>query len=349
MRQATIAVAVCLAVALCLGCAGHPTSSPAEARPGEELEPDRRPDPELAREVDRALERLLAGGDRDGLRILAECGEDGALTETVVYGSGVGVWNRVRQFTLGRNQVTALLERFRDARFSRFQELYGTIVREIPIPSEPPGAGASALRVVCRVALTVDGFTKQSSQLSKGPVSEELESLAETILAVGREAGASGISADDLDDGLAKIAAGTLAPEVLRLRLHRKPGTAPTEAGGEGFLLRLEGGRATIQPFASPGGYGDPHVLDLDAATVARLASVLEENRPGALPVNLYAPQYTDLTVEVLNRKTDVQARRFRGMTPRTHGENQRRFDRIYQELAALAARALNEGTPEGG
>lgn len=357
MRHATTAVSVCLAAALCLACAGHLTRSPAEARPEEGTETRRPPDPELARAVDGALERLLAGGGREGLRILAECGDDGALSETVIYGSGVGVWNRSRQFALAPERVTALLERFRATGFAHFQELYGTIEQEIPTPGDAPAPsperGAAALRVVCRVAFTADGITKQSSQLAKGPRSEELRALAERILAVGREAGASGVAAESLDDGLGKIASGTLAPEVLRLLVHRKPGTAPGDHETEGFLLRLEGGRATAQRFtargASAGGYGEPRVLDLADREVVRLAGILAEGRVGELPVNLYAPYYTDVTAQVLDRKTQIQARRFRGMTPRTHGEAQRRFDRAYQELAALAERTLSEGRPEGG
>lgn len=289
-------------------------------------------DPELARRVDGALERVLTSGERDGVSILAECGDDGALTEVRIFGSGVGIWNRNRQFTLPAERVTALLERFREIGFSRFQELYGTIEQEIPVPED---VGGAALRVICRVELTLDGVTKQSGQLDEGPRSEELKELADSILELGREPGTSGTTADGLDDGLAKIAAGTLAPEVLRVLLHRKPDARAVAAGETGFLLRIEGARATVQPYT--GSYGDAVEIDLTRPELAELAAHLAENRPGDLPLNLYANHYTDLVVEVLDRKREIQARTFTGITPSTHGEAQERFDRIYDRLAEVA------------
>lgn len=289
-------------------------------------------DPELARRIDGALERVLGGGERDGVSILAECGDDGALTAVRIFGGGVGIWNRSRQFRLPEKRVTALLERFRKVGFSRFQELYGTIEEEVPVPED---VGGSALRVICRVELTVDGVTKQSGQLAEGPRSEELKDLAHTILDLGRGPGTSGTTAESLDDGLAKIAAGTLAPEVLRILLHRKPEARAVAAGEAGFLLRIEGGQATVQPYT--GRYGDAEEIGLTGPELAELAADLAENRPGSLPVNLYANYYTDLVVEVLDRKREIQARTFTGVTPSTHGEAQERFDRIYDRLAEVA------------
>lgn len=365
MSQAAPATLACLLLCSIVGCAGaggpdlgRPPGAMGAAsareqrteaegeREAEEHEATARPaDPELARRVDQALDHVLAGGSRDGVSVFAECGDDGSLTEVQIFGSGVGIWNRGRQFTLAPAQVTALLERFREVGFSRFQEIYGEIEEEVPVPEE----GASILRIVCRVALTVGDVTKQSSQLSEGPRSEELRSLAQEVLALGHGPGAAGVGAESLDDGLAKIAGGTLAPEVLRVLLHRKPDAGPAGAGGRGFLLRIEGARATVQPYTTSGGYGDPVAVDLAAPEVARLAALLAEHRAGELPVNLYAPQYTDMVIEVLNRKVDVQARRFSGMTPTTHGEAQKRFDRIYEEVAGLARRALQSAGAGSG
>lgn len=314
-----------------------------EEREAEEREATVRPaDPELARRLDRALERALASGEREGVSVLSECGDDGALTEVRIFGSGVGIWNRSRQFTLEPARVTRLLERFRRVGFPRFQELYGAIEDEVPVPEE----GASSLQVVCRVALTIGDVTKQSAQLSDGPKSKELRELAGWILDLGRGPGASGVTAESLDDGLAKIAAGTLAPEVLSVLLHRKPEPREAAGGATGFLLRIEAGRANVRPFAAAG-YGAPVPIDLEAADLARLAERLAAADAGELPANLYATDYTDLVIEVLDRKTQVQARGFTGMTPATHGEAQKRFDRIYQELAALAECAL-EGAAGG-
>jgi len=351
----------CLVLATSLACAGGAgpdlgTSREAEAVRGEpRIESEaaeeareatvRPADPELARQIDQALEGVLTGGSRDGLIVFAECGDDGTLTETRIFGSGVGVWNRNRQFTLEPARVTRLLERFRKVGFSRFQELYGEIEDEVPIPGE----GASALQVVCRVALTIGDVTKQSAQLSDGPRSEALYELADRVLALGRRQGADGVTAESLDDALSKIADGTLAPEVLSVLLHRKPDAGPGASGGTGFLLRIEGGRVSARRYTPGAGYGEPVANELDAAEAARLARRLAEAHPGELPLNLYATDYTDLVIEVLDRKTQIQARAFTGMSRSTHGAAQVRFDRVYDALAELAESKLETANGGGG
>lgn len=299
-------------------------------------------DPELARAVERALDSALASGaSRDDLRVFSECFLGDALYQVEVFGNGVGVWDGKRQFELSEAEVTDLLEGLRSARFAAMRELYGEAEVEIPIPQDAgPAAGElSATRVVCLVSLRIGEVEKQSIQISKPPRSEELAALAESIFALCREAGTSGATAESLDDGLDKIARGVLAPEVLRVLLHRKPDSPAVASGEPAFLLRIDGGRGSVQTFSVPDGYGDPLPLDLDRSDLVGLAALLAENRPGGFPANLYAGHYTDLVVEVLDLKSDVQARPFTGMTPTTHGETQERFDRVYRRLEELTRR----------
>ncbi len=76
------------------------------------------------------------------------------------------------------------------------------------------------------------------------------------------------------------------------------------------------------------------------------LFSRYAELDPEGLPVNLYATDYTELVMAVLNRKKSIQARPFAGMTPSTHGERQEDFNGIFEALYALQLRVAEEGTP---
>ena len=99
----------------------------------------------------------------------------------------------------------------------------------------------------------------------------------------------------------------------------------------------------TSRGFQAEAGYGEPRQRRLSGDEVAALARLLIDNAEG-LPFNLYADQYTDLTIEVLNRKVSIQARRFAEMTPETHGARQQSFDRVIEVLAALQRQVAAEG-----
>ncbi len=150
-----------------------------------------------------------------------------------------------------------------------------------------------------------------------------------------------------MTDGLKKVASGALAPETLGLLLHHKPEAAAIQRGEPAFLMRLRGERVSVRPYLGTEGYGDPMVLHLDREQIAGVANLLADNGLGALPANLYAEHYTDLTVDLLDQHAEIQARRFARMTHGSHGAAQTSFDRIYTGLAGLARQVLEEGTPE--
>jgi hypothetical protein len=151
------------------------------------------------------------------------------------------------------------------------------------------------------------------------------------------ELGRSGEGAATLSEGLAKIADGRLAPETLTLQLHR-PNEGPNDPA-VGWLLRLEAGTATVETHTRAAGYGEPRTLPLSPGDIAELARLLADASLETLPGNLYAPRYTDLTVEVLARQKVIQARRFADIGPETYGESQRRFDRVVDALERLRRR----------
>ena len=285
------------------------------------------PPPSVGADATAALERALGDALKrqawSDLRIDTECRTEDGLRSATVFGSGVGVWNRERQITLPREEVVALLQELAASRFPRMRETYGE--------------GEEEVQLICRVRLDLDGLSKQVLQLATGPASPELMRLAGRILEVAEEAGRDGPGASSLSDGLEKIAHGELAPELLTLYVLRQ-----SEAPGStaGWKLALQGGQAILQRDPAPDGE-EPRTLRLGAAEIAGLAGQLAAVRLEELPVNLWAPEYTDIEIRVLGGKRSFQARRFAGMTPATHGEAQQRFDRLWEALAALHERLL--------
>jgi hypothetical protein len=284
----------------------------------------------------------------DSLHLLVECAADAGMRSVEVHGNGVGIWDHDRQFRLTPAELSRLLRTLDEAEFTSLEEIYGGRERPDPGAPERTEEEGSAIRVVCRVTLSLAGRTKQVVQLAKGEQSAELRRLGEALLALCREAGQAGTAAEDLSDGLEKVSRGDLAPETLRLLLHRKPQTTGSDAAAGGFLLRLSGRRVTSRGYDPAAGLLDPLRLVLSSAEVADLARELAGRGLAELPVNLFAVHYTDLSVEVLDHKTSVQARQFAGMTATTHGERQIDFERVYDALYQLPLRVVSVGEPIG-
>ncbi len=305
-----------------------------------------------ASEVEAAIESALDEGWQD-LRIVSECITEAGPEAVGVFGNGVAVWGKKTQFALTRDQIRLQLEALQEADFAHLAAVYGG--RKAVPPEEiqdprlrPPDAGTSSMhqpaRIICRVALELDGVSWQAAQLRRGEQSAALRRLAERILDICREPARAGLTPTDLDDALAKAAAGELDPETLSVLLHHKPGTGE-DAGG--FLLRLEGRKASSRTFRPGEGYGDLHLLELHPDDVAILFQLLAEQGTSELPINLYAEHYTDVAIELLGHRQTVQARQFADMTPAQHGEKQERFERIYGGLYELHERVMAEGRPE--
>lgn len=296
--------------------------------------------PAAGEPLSRALERALSRQSWDELEIEVECGGEAGMRSATLFGSGVGIWGQERQLTLGRDQIRLLLEAFRRHGFASLAERYGG--RDDPAPGEP----SLALELVCRVKLRLDGVEKQVFQLAGGRQSAALRELAEEVLAAVAGAGAEGERAASLAEGLAKVADGRLAGETLVLQILEEAERA--EQGEGGWLLRLEAGRATAEAPAAEGAGGESRVLALSATEISELARRLAEEEVADLPGNLYAARYVDLALEVLGRGRSVQARQFAGTTRDTHGEAQRRFERVVELLHRLYLRVEADGRPEG-
>lgn len=292
--------------------------------------------------VARALDRAVREGWRN-LRLEAECQTNEGLTAVEIFGNGIGIWKESAQFLLPPSGLRALLEVLRDGGFAELQASYGGKGDPLLPTNQSP-------RVTCRIGLELEGLRKYVAQLQGGRQSEALAKLASHVLDACRGRAASGVAAVDLNDGLGKIAAGTLAPEAFHLVVHRSgQDSGGARGGGESWLLRVDGRHASVRGASKDAARDAPLVLELDADDLGRLARDLVAATADELPGNLYADQYTDVTVSVLNRSKQVQARRFAGLTAATHGEKQKRFDRLLEQLEALRRRVSESGRRSAG
>ena len=93
-----------------------------------------------------------------------------------------------------------------------------------------------------------------------------------------------------------------------------------------------------VQNYVPGQGYSEPRSRQLTRDEFARLIESLDKFEIEELPANLYAKDYTDVRLEVLSWKKDVQARAFSGMTPQTHGAKQQQFERLTGLLTQLTS-----------
>jgi hypothetical protein len=282
---------------------------------------------------------------RAHLRLAVECSRDGSLPSVEAFGNGVGIWDGRRQFELSPAEIASLLVALETADFAAMKPSYGETEEHGEPEPERPRSGP-ALRVTCRVRLALDGLTKEVVQFDEGEQSAALQGLAESLFRICEAPARTGVEAESLTDGLEKISRGELAPETLTVMLHRKPELAAPRKDSGGFLLRVSGRTVRTQLYSRASGYAAPTALELAESEVEALAGQLAARHPERLPENLYAPDYTDLSIEVLNRKVSVQARQFTGMTAATHGERQTDFDAIFATLSHLEERVAREARP---
>jgi hypothetical protein len=284
---------------------------------------------EDAADLQRALARAIT--DRAGwdtLDLLVECRMDDKLTSARVFGSGIGIWNDERQFRLDPDQIRSLLRALQSADFPRMEDTYGGA----PRPARPPG-GAMVTIAICRVDLSLGGYDKRAVQLVRGEQSPALKELADDLLRICQAPASLGLTAASLREGLEKVSRGELAPETVRIVVHRKPRKKDDPSG---FLLRIVGTRATTRAYEPIRGYRDPVVLDMPAPELRALAGELAARDPATWPSNLYAEEYTDLSIRVLNHEKAVQARPFAGLAPAAHGRQQEAFEEVFAMLQAL-------------
>lgn len=296
-----------------------------------------------------AIEKAISDSSaRQPMRLFTECLLNSGMRTLAVYGDGIGIWDSRRQFKIAPDQMESMLQSLNQAKFASMPEIYGGPEHEeskAP-PQKPPQQ--FVVQVTCRVELDLAGHSKQVFQRAKGKQNKEFRKLAEGFFQLCEPLAKQGVEASSLSDGLNKLASKELSPHSLRLMMHRQPDERSAVRGNVGFLLRIAGDTVTSQSYDPAAGYTDPLRLNLSESEFEALAKKLAELDPGRLPGNLYANDYTDLNIRLLNQRVSVQARQFSGMSASTHGEKQKSFDGIYALLRQLHLRVVNEGKPVG-
>jgi hypothetical protein len=253
---------------------------------------------------------------RSDVKITAERSGQMKPEAVVIYGNGVAVWNNSVQIRLDDQRVTRILAAFDAADFEHMpQGEEGERLRR--------RAGIRAGDYVREVIETWEGEQEREEKHAKDSGLKKLVDAVFTIVTPVAKRG--GQPAASLSEGLNEVASGKLAPETLSVVLLIKP-----EAGGrserrDGFLLRIEDGFASLSRYTEQG-FSAPARIKLSESQAREIASRLLSFDLETFPINLYSTDYTDLTVSVLNRRKNVLARQFTGMTPTKFGERQTRF-----------------------
>ena len=255
-------------------------------------------------------------------------------TTARIFGDGVGIWQRSAQFRLSKAEVLDVLKEIQRARFGSMPDQFG----------EDEEAGNEGPRLKGKLVVRAGAIRKGVQQLVDGDQSPQLARLVAKILGICAGPAEKGIGAASMADALRLLAAGTLSPEVLALSVQQRPDAKGPPGSDRGWTLRLAGLRVRVEPAEPDKSPDAARELTLSAADFQALVALLADSDPAALPQSLYAPRYTDLQVAVFKFSRTIGGRRFLGMTPETHGEKQKVFDRLIEALRALHARAQSEG-----
>ena len=224
---------------------------------------------------------------------------DGAERRSLeVMHGAVAVWNNSVQVRLSEKERTALIKVLTDANFSSFEARYGE-VRKTDKQEAP-------LRVSCQVRVEIDGKEKSSVQLFDGEQSDRLLDLARALVDVVEPGVDGGITATSIEDGLAKLAAGELAPEVLKVRWLDLPGNGEEQPG---FIVRVRGGSIERQAYAPGSDVGEITSSELTDSQLQTLIAAFEESQFWELPLNLQADGLTEIQLSILARSKTVVAR----------------------------------------
>jgi hypothetical protein len=293
-------------------------------------------------ELGRRLDSLLAAAEPGvawSISVEAVGEKDRRLHRTLLWAGGIGIWDGESQFRLEAREQQEILKAFRDQGFCRINdELY----EEGSGRRKPNGLVQEQA-----ITLEIGGVTKTVSHTvpmhGRYPDVEEaarpLLAIVKVVRTVCEGPAARGIRATDLADGLSKVAGQQLADVALKVYVNR-----PEEAGGSGWLARVDGKRVTTQVSTKGKGWTPPVELRLSSDEFLEFVRTVSAATPGAFPKNLYDEGYTDLTISVLNRSVNVQARPFSGMDPKAHEEVRKAFRTVVTAVRKLQENALREG-----
>ncbi|MBK9087588.1 MAG: hypothetical protein IPL90_00470 [Holophagales bacterium] len=253
-----------------------------------------------------------------------------------VYGSGVGIWNREKQFALTPDEHKELLK-----------SLVASGLFEMPERPKPARSVEMNPPVVVRaVGVKVGDLERVVSQNDRVWALPALETLVADLFKLCGKAASTGTGASTLADGLEKVAKGKLAPETLLVVLNIPPVAASASApAANGVLAVLDGG-ALKWTDQAPGKPAEAVPTPISAERLRSLAALLAEAGFDKLPPNLYRERYVDLRANVLNRVHSIQARKFAGLDSSKSLPQQKALEKIIEAVLALGPQG--QGRPPG-
>jgi hypothetical protein len=276
------------------------------------------------------LEQAREEASPSAFRLRVNCrGERGART-VEVFPSGVAVWDLRTQVVLDEGTRRDLLDLLAERGFPALEPQYGGRL--------DPARPQAAVRVVCRVALELDGLDKSSIQLAEGEQSAQLHALANDLLDRVAAHAPKGVTARDLADGLQKLALGALLPEGFELRFLDLPA-----AGGEtaGVILRVQADVLSLQPYAPGHEVGEAVSRHLVEDELPSLVETLVQADFAALPVNLWSDDQLEIEVRVLGHGRTIYARPFSRLAGERPVVAQERLAQLVAVLRSLRAPSM--------
>ncbi len=293
---------------------------------------------ELATRLKQQVNEVLAGQRPMAevtLDVIGGRPDRGHLT---VYGSGVGILNRQKQFSLLPEEHRELLKRLVTSGFFEMPE------RPKPAKETEPSPDAPA--ILRSVGVKVGDLERVVAQNNKVWTLPALDALVADLFKLCEKPASKGTVASTLTDGLEKIAGGKLAPEALLVVLNIPPVAAgKSSEAANGVVAALEGSALTWSEQVP----GKPAVTVrsfVSAERIRSLAALLARSGLEKLPGNLYRARYVDLTSSVLGRVKSIQARSFAGLKPGKDAAQQEALEKIIEAILALGP--TGQGPPSG-
>jgi len=299
-------------------------------------------DKDPASEFKTRLERVAKNPSLwDTVRVEA----DGRLAKDVrsltVYGRGVGIWNGERQFSLTEKEVGTVLRLLVEGGFADLPELLGGEEddedggHEKPLDRHPP-RGEAPRYLLRTLTVSLDGLSRTVIQEAEVPEARPLVALLSRLVETCRKPAATGITAPDLATGLTMVAEGTLAPETLTIHVNAPQLRSLPSQDGQGWILELRHGRLSSSSQLLGKGVVSRTERRMSDGEIRELARKLLAVGAATLPQRVNTSGYTQLTLQVLNRKLGVMARTYAGTPGAEEKKTAATFARVRAILHAL-------------
>lgn len=299
-------------------------------------EPEKQPDTQL----EKLLEKAKADPATMKLvRIEAEGRLGAGLYSLTLYGTGVGILNKSKQFEVSPKIMTQAVDVILASGFTSMPARFGIDEEEGEVREgikEKEKDEDNPRRILRMLTVVVGEHSKTVTQDDLGDISEPLGNAVTALVALCKEPAKSVQTVSDLAEGLKRVAAGTLAPETLFVAANAPQIRSMAKAKGQGWALAVEHGEIMTHTQTLQHGIGQPVRRRLTAKEASSLARMLLEHGVPKLPRNISSPGYCQLTVSVLGHQRSILVRPFAGARPASEPANAAKFSALRKELHAL-------------